>query len=101
MPEFILTYRARAGYTPGSEDAMAAWQKWFDDMGPALADIGKPVFSRTTLGNCGAGATVLGGYSIIRAGNLESAAALAKGCPFIDDNGGVEVGELSDLAPRP
>jgi hypothetical protein len=40
---------------------------------------------------------VLGGYSLITAGDLEAAVELAKGCPFLHQGGGIEVGELAQL----
>jgi hypothetical protein len=68
-----------------------------------LVDRGNPVFVRSTLGNCGAD-TVLGGYTLVAADDLEAALRLAKGCPMLDAGGGVEVGELTLLnegrAPR-
>jgi hypothetical protein len=47
------------------------------------------------VGNCGP-ATNLGGYSLIRAGSLDEAIALAQDCPMLADRGGVEVGELTN-----
>jgi len=75
---------------------MAAWTAWFESMGAHLVNIGQPVFERGTLGNCAAD-TVLGGYSLVTADDLEAAVALAMGCPFLDQDGGVEVGELAVL----
>jgi hypothetical protein len=42
---------------------------------------------------------VLGGYSLITAADLEAAVILGKGCPFLENGGGVEVGELTLLKP--
>jgi hypothetical protein len=60
-------------------------------------DAGNPVFHRSPLGNTTTTDTVLGGYSIASAENLEAAVVLAKGCPFLEAGGGVEVGELTLL----
>jgi hypothetical protein len=101
MPTFVLAYRSPAGYTPSAE-ATAAWQAWFAGMGgDQLADLGKPVVSRAALGNCDAGRTELGGYSLINAPDLDAAVATAKGCPHLDRSGGVEVGQLGELQPVP
>ena len=94
MATYLLTYRAPANYTPGSAGTVAAWSAWFDSLGASLADRGHPIFARGTLGN-GATGTVLGGYSLLTADDLEAAMALAKGCPFLSDGGGVEVGEVA------
>lgn len=96
MAEFILTYRPPAGYA-GDSETVEAWRAWFAGMGPALKDIGRPVFSRATVGNISAGSTQLGGYSMVSAQDLDEAVALAKGCPALDIGGGVEVGELADI----
>jgi hypothetical protein len=96
MPTYVLTYRNPIGYTP-SADTRAAWMTWFDGMGDQLVDLGKPAIARTALGNCSADSTELGGYSLIRADDLEAAAAIAKGCPHLDRDGGVEVGQLGEV----
>ena len=96
MPDFVFTYRNPAGYTPTPE-TRAAWAAWFDGMGQQLADLGKPAVARAALGNCGADRTELGGYSVIHADDLESAMAIAKGCPHLERGGGIEVGQLGEV----
>jgi hypothetical protein len=67
-------------------------------MGDSLVDIGKPVVRATALGNHAAETGRLGGYSLIAADDLESAVAIAKGCPALGyGGGGVDVGELGEL----
>jgi hypothetical protein len=99
MPEFVLTYRTLPDYV-GSPDALAAWDEWFDSLGGNLIDRGNPVFVRKTLGNYDA-ETTLGGYSLIKADDLKAAVVLAKGCPALNEGGGVEVGELTILNRSP
>jgi hypothetical protein len=96
MAEFIFTYRTPADYTLGSAEGIAAWTTWFQSMGAQVRDIGKPVFSRATVGSSGGG-TPLGGYSLVTAQSLDEAVTLAKDCPIVAAGGGVEVGELADL----
>jgi len=96
MPNFVLTCRQPVGYTPTPE-TMAAWMAWFDDMDGQLVDPGKPVVERATIGNTTSGVTELGGYSIVRAEDLQTALALAKGCPLLDHGGTVEVGRLGEV----
>ena len=96
MPTFVLTYRRAAGYRP-TPRTRAAWTAWFDSIGGQLADQGKPVVAHTVLGDCGPDSTQPGGYSLIQAGDLEAATAIAKGCPHLEHGGGVEVGELGDV----
>ena len=96
MSTFAFIYRAPKAYRAGSADAIAAWNGWFQELGASVVDRGHPVFERSTLGNCAAD-TVLGGYSLVTADDLEAAVRLAKGCPFLASGGGVEVGELTML----
>jgi hypothetical protein len=100
MSTFVLTYLAPIGYTPGRPSGTSPWLTWFDGMGDAVTDLGKPVIDRDTLGNCDPASTVLGGYSVVTADDLDAALALAKGCPFLDLDGGVEVGLLGEAPPR-
>jgi hypothetical protein len=95
MPTFVLSYRSPIGRARSPESA-AAWMAWFRGMGDQLADLGKPAVDRAALGNCGS-ATEISGYSLITAADLESAVAVAKGCPSLDYGGGVEVGLLGEV----
>ena len=96
MPTFVFTYRATPGFTPNPESA-SAWMDWFDSMGDQVVDIGKPVAALDTVGDCSSESTQLGGYSVIRADDLEAAVVIAKGCPVLDRDGGVEIGLLGDV----
>ena len=99
MPTFVLTYRNPTGYIPTAE-SRAAWMTWFEGMTSQLVDQGKPVVARTALGNCSPEGTELGGYSVIEATDLHAAIAVAKGCPHLDRNGGVEVGQLGEVSDQ-
>jgi hypothetical protein len=95
MTTFLLSYRMPRDYTPGSAGAASAWAAWFESLGSSLASKGNPTFESAALGECGA-STKLGGFSLITADDLESAIALAKGCPaVISGAGGVEVGLMA------
>jgi len=98
MPTFVFSYRAPRGYTR-TADSGRAWTTWFDDMGDALVDLGRPVVARAGLGTCSSDTTELSGYSVVTADDLEGALAIAKGCPYLDRDGGIEVGELGELPP--
>jgi hypothetical protein len=42
----------------------------------------------------GGGANPVTGYSILMADNLDSAVAMAKGCPIVTSGGSIEVSEI-------
>lgn len=96
MPNFVFSYRNPKGYIPTAE-TRAAWMSWFDGMGDQLVELGRPVFERTSIGDCDPDRTELGGYSVVQADDFESALAIAKGCPYLDRSGGVEVGLLAEI----
>jgi hypothetical protein len=96
MATFVFSYRMPAGFVPGRPEAVAAWTAWFEEMGASVADTGQPVLESVALGDCGRG-TRLGGYSLITADDLDTALALAKGCPSLPQGGGIEVGALGAL----
>jgi hypothetical protein len=95
MPTYLISNRPPQDYQPSAEGA-AAWNAWFDRLGDHLVDRGNPVFTPTTLGGA-AGATRLGGYTLIDAEDLDAAVKLAGDCPVLTHGGGVEVGELTLL----
>jgi hypothetical protein len=97
MATFVFTYRTTPGPTPTpTPESTAAWMAWFDGMDGHVADIGKPAAGGASVGNCGPG-TVLGGYSLITASDLDEALALTKGCPTLARDGGVEVARLGEV----
>ncbi len=100
MANYLLAYHG--GGMPETEEArgqvMAAWGKWFQDLGPALVDGGNPIGHTSTIAPNGAvteggGANPVSGYSVIKADSLDAAVRLAKGCPLLHDGGSIEVGE--------
>ena len=99
MPEFVFTYRSQKGYIPSAE-TVAAWYAWFDGMGDHLIELGRPVVDRVSIGESNPERTELGGYTIVRAEDLNGALAIAEGCPALGFGGGVEVGLLGQVHDR-
>jgi hypothetical protein len=99
MPKYLLTYHLPMRYSAMADaEMLPAWDSYLTDViGPAVVDPGWPVFEDSTVvGDAGAG-TKLGGYSVVDTKDLESAVALAKGCPNLRVGGGVEIGALAEL----
>mmetsp|Transcript_18104 Transcript_18104/g.28039 ORF Transcript_18104/g.28039 Transcript_18104/m.28039 type:complete len:105 (+) Transcript_18104:110-424(+) len=98
MPDFVFAYHG--GTIPETreegEKAMAAWGKWFEDMGAAVVNGGNPVGPSMTVTADGVaqdgGANPISGYTIVKADTPEAACEMAKGCPMVaDGSGSVEV----------
>ena len=100
MPNYLLAYRSAKNGRPDGDEHFGAWQTFFEGLGASLVDAGNPIFGRRSLGDCDTDTTVLGGYSIISADNLEAAVALAEACPGLSSAGGVDVGEITPLSPE-
>ena len=80
---------------------VAAFESVLDEMrtdGVLLASERLHPTDTATTVRCWDGGDIrpLGGYSLITAGDIDEAVALAKGCPFVGQGGGVEVGRLAD-----
>jgi hypothetical protein len=101
MGNYLLAYHG--GATPETTEdvgaVMAAWEAWMGTLGEALVAPGNP-FSHTKVlaadGTVSATGT-LTGYSIVSAGDIDAAIALAKGCPIFESDGSIEVAEVVDM----
>ena len=105
MSKYVLGYHGGSGMASTEEEmaaVMAKWGAWFGELGAAIVDGGAPTAQAATVGSDGSvseggGSNPLTGYSIVTAGSLDEAAALAKGCPILEAGGSVEVAELIEM----
>jgi len=95
MSNYVISVRFPSTYQP-SADSAEPWKLWFGELGSALVERGNPIFARQTLGDCGPD-SLLGGYTLISADNLDAAVAAARSCPILGAGGGVEVGEITEV----
>ena len=95
MTQFAFVYRLPEHYVPGNEQSVTAWTAWFAGIGPDLLDLGKPVIRAESVGETTHGVR-LAGFSVVQAPDLDTAIAIARGCPAIADGGGVEIGTLTE-----
>jgi hypothetical protein len=100
MAKYLLAYHG--GGMPESEEegarVMAAWARWYEELGAAVVDPGNPVGSARTIDPNGAvrdggGVNPVSGYTIIEAATLDDAVSKAKGSPLLAAGGSVEVCE--------
>ncbi|WP_299047880.1 YciI family protein [uncultured Tateyamaria sp.] len=104
MPDFIFAYHG--GTIPETQEegekAMAAWGKWFEDMGENVVNGGNPVGQSMTVTASGVtqdgGANPISGYTVVRADTPEAACEMARGCPMVaDGSGSVEVAPIIEM----
>jgi len=104
VAKYLLAYHG--GDMPQSPEEqariMAAWEKWYGALGPAVVDPGNPVGRARTIARDGSvsdggGTNPVSGYTVISTDSLDAAVSLARGCPVLDGNGSVEVCETLDV----
>jgi len=92
MPSFLVTYHG-GGMPEGEQarqQAMADFGAWVGKTGDALTDPGAPLGPSMT----GTGADgPLGGYSVLRADDMDSAVALVRDHPFVKRGGSLTVSQ--------
>ena len=97
MAKYLLLYMG--GSMPETEEAqgqvMKAWESWFTELGPAVADQGNP-FNATAKtiasnGSVSDNAAAASGYSVIEADSLDVATKLAGGCPVLQGGATVTI----------
>lgn len=109
MNEFIFLYRnsdkayqEAMGSPERAQKSMQKWMAWMKGLeekgrlknfGQPLQRVGKVVGKAGTItdGPYAETKDVVGGYSVVLAGDLDEAARLAEGCPVLDGGGSVEV----------
>ena len=108
MPQFMMVYKGDAtDVTAMSEEeanaVMAKWGAWMEKIGPALSDIGTPFGPGASLIDDGTSGTALSltGYSIVEAGDMDAAQALADGHPYLSEGQGNFAIDLFELMPVP
>lgn len=112
MQEFMMLFRhtPNPSFEPSPEELQASIKMWQDWIG-GIAAQGK--FSSTnqlgfegktlnadglvTDGPYAEVKEIIGGYIIIKAGNLDEALAIAKGCPILQIGGNVEVRNIMEI----
>jgi hypothetical protein len=107
VAEFLLLYRG--GARPTSQDARqqlaGRWVEWLRRIATqgALVAAGDPVVEGRIVGSSANiepgkdyvhGADHVGGYSRIRAANIDEAAAMCVDCPILGEGGFVELREI-------
>ena len=113
MKDFLFVFRSetspRTNSSPEQLQAnMKLWMDWIGgiaaqnkliDRGNRLENGGKVVKpgNLITDGPYSETKELVGGYTLVKAGSLEEAAEMAKGCPILTFGGNVEVREIGQM----
>ena len=104
MPDFMISYLG--GDKPSSpeegKEHFAKYMQWLSALGDSAVSPANPLKDTRTVkpdGSVSEGSTTtMSGFTIVRADSMEAALDIAKGCPFLDIGGSLEV---SELVPMP
>ena len=104
MPDFMISYLG--GDKPSSpeegKEHFAKYMQWLSALGDSAVSPANPLKDTRTVkpdGSVSEGSTTtMSGFTIVRADSMEGALDIAKGCPFLDIGGSLEV---SELVPMP
>ena len=104
MPNYVLTFHGEMGPMPDDPAVMEAvtaeWGAWYGSIGDALVDPGAPFGETTSIGPDGsdtANPASITGYTIVKAGDIAAASAIAKGCPVLKNGHTVQVSQSIDM----
>ena len=100
MTTYLVTYHGGGGPPPSAEareQMMAAFGAWVASVGDHMVDPGAPLGASKTVSpegvTDGGPEAGIGGYSLIKADDLDAAAGLVKNHPFVARGGSLGVSE--------
>jgi|SRR5215469_12016038 len=99
MTTYLISYLGAGGPPPSAEareQMMAAFGAWVASVGEHMVDPGAPLGASKTVSSDGVsdgGAVQIGGYSLIKADDLDAAVGLVKSHPFVARGGSLQVSE--------
>ena len=103
MSNYIIAYHGGKKPETPEEGAkhMAKWKAWVGGLGDAVVNPGTPLGKSKMVSSGGVsddgGPNALTGYSIVKADSMDAALEMAKGCPFLDFGGTLEVAEVMEM----
>ena len=106
MTQFVITYIG--GNPPATPEEgkqhFARYMEWLGSLGDAAVSPMNPfknTHSVTPDGDASEGGkTGMSGFTIIEAESMDAALEMAKGCPFLEIEGTLEVSELVDMSKK-
>ena len=80
---------------------MSKYRAWLSSLGDSAVSPANPLKDTSTVNSDGTvttgSTTSMSGFTIIEADSMEAALLIAKGCPFLDIGGSLEVSELIQM----
>jgi hypothetical protein len=105
MPTYLVTYHGGGGPPPTPEaqqQMMAAFGAWVASVGDAMVDPGAPLGASKSVSSGGTtdgpADGPIGGYTLVKAPDLDAATQLVANHPFIARGGTLQVSEAVDLS---
>ena len=103
MAQYIMVYLG--GDQPSSPEEgkqhFSKYMNWLSSLGDAVVSPANPLKDTITVHSDGTvtpgGTTSMSGFTIIEADSMEAALSIAKGCPFLDIGGSLEVSKLMQM----
>ncbi len=103
MPQYVIVYLG--GDQPSTPEEgkqhMAKYMEWLSSLGDSAVSPANPFKNTSTVNPDGtviAGSTTtMSGYTVIKADSMDAALSIAKGCPFLEIGGSLEVSELMQM----
>lgn len=104
MPQYCIVYIG--GNPPASSEEgklhMSKYMSWLSSLGESAVSPANPLKNTSTIYPDGSiskgGQTTMSGFTIIEARSIEAAIAIARGCPFLDVGGSLEVSEMIKMS---
>ena len=108
MAKFMMIYKGEATDTADmtqeqAAEVMAKWGAWMQKVGPALIDVGSPFGPGVSVVDDGSttAPVAMSGFSVVEAGDLAAAQALADGHPYLTEGAGNFAIEIFEMMPAP
>ncbi|MHA1164281.1 MAG: YciI family protein [Alphaproteobacteria bacterium] len=103
MSNYIIAYHG--GKMPESPEEgakhMAKWKAWISGLGDAVINPGTPLGKSKIVSSDGVsdddGSNTWSGFCIVEADSMDAALEMAKGDPFLDTGGTLEVAEVMKM----
>lgn len=104
MAEFIIIYHGGGNKPMTPEEGQAhrgKWMEWIKGLGDAVVNPGQPLKGNQILSSDGVadadGSDKVTGFAVVKANDLDAAMQIAKGDPFMNMGGTIEVAEMVNM----